>query len=132
VSVANKILIVDDTDEIRNDLCRFLRTQGYDVVDAANGVQALEILARETVDLVISDYVMPGMDGIQLIERIHAEWPTTRLVLLSGYLSAAEADRMLKGKAQYISKPTSLNALLNTIRLLLPAVAFTFIVEGIG
>ncbi|HEX2228107.1 MAG TPA: response regulator [Candidatus Binatia bacterium] len=132
MSAAKKILIVDDTEEIRNDLCRFFRAQGYDILDAATGAQALEILTRESVDLVISDYVMPGMDGIELIERIHAEWPTTRLVLLSGYLSAIEADMMLKGKAQYISKPTSLSALLNTVRLLLPALAFTFIFERIG
>ena len=125
MSAAKKILIVDDTEEIRNDLCRFFRVQGYDILDAANGAQALEILTWESVDLVISDYVMPGMNGIELIERIHAQWPTTRLVLLSGYLSSTEADMMLKGKAQYISKPTSLNALLNTVRLLLPALAFT-------
>ena len=106
--------------------------QGYDILDAANGAQALEILTWESVDLVISDYVMPGMNGIELIERIHAQWPTTRLVLLSGYLSSTEADMMLKGKAQYISKPTSLNALLNTVRLLLPALAFTLGLEGIG
>jgi two-component system response regulator HydG len=126
-----KILIVDDNDDIRNDLCRFLSKHGYQVVDAANGLQAMEMLSVQTVDLVISDYIMPGMDGIQLIEKVHSEWPAIPLVLLSGYLSAAEANIMLKGKAHYISKPTSLNALLNTIRLLLPSVAFTLIFEGI-
>jgi two-component system cell cycle sensor histidine kinase/response regulator CckA len=123
VSGAKKILIVDDSDDIRNNLCRFLGEHGYQVVDAANGLRAMEILNGENVDLVISDYVMPGMNGIQLIEKIHAGWPTIPLVLLSGYLSAAEANAMLKGKAHYISKPTSLNALLNTIRLLVPSLA---------
>ena len=115
------VLIVDDNPAILDTLRRMLATQGYEVREAANGLIAMEMLKQDTVDLVITDYIMRGMDGIELIDEIHVQWPTMPLVLLTACLSAESAETMLRGKAHFLSKPVSMMELLTTIRQLLPS-----------
>ena len=119
--MGKKVLIVDDNPAILDTLRRMLATQGYEVREAANGLMAMEMLKQDTVDLVITDYIMRGMDGIELIEEIHAQWPAIPLVLLTACLSVEAAQPMLRGKAHFLSKPVSLMELLTTIRQLLPS-----------
>jgi CheY-like chemotaxis protein len=123
--MVKKILIVDDNPAILDTLRRMLGTQGYEVREAANGLIAMEMLKQDTVDLVITDYIMRGMDGIELIEEIHVQWPTIPLVLLTACLSVESAKTMLRGRAHYLSKPVSLMELLTTIRQLLPSLLLT-------
>jgi len=123
--MGKKILIVDDDAVMRYTLHRFLRNQGYEVREAANGVEALEILNVDTVDLVITDYIMPEMNGIELLESIQVRWPTMPVVLLTGYLSADAAKTILEGRAHFLSKPVTLKQLLSNIRQLIPSLALT-------
>jgi len=115
------VLIVDDNDALRDTLHRALGTHGYEVREAANGLMVMEMLAEAAVDLVITDYIMRGMDGIELIEEIQVKWPTIPVVLLTGCLSADAAKSMLRGRAHFLSKPVTLSQLLSTIRQVLPA-----------
>jgi CheY-like chemotaxis protein len=116
---AERILVVDDEDLSRNNLCLFLRGEGYEVRDAATGPEALEILNRERFNLVFTDFIMPHVDGIWLVDLIHAQWPTIPVVLVTAYLSTGTGDMILAGKTEVISKPIDLSELLTTTRRLL-------------
>ena len=81
------IMVVDDDERARRVTARMLRDEGYDVIEAASGEQALERLAEaEQVQVVLADIAMPGgMNGVELAEKVLASAPWRRIVLMSGY-----------------------------------------------
>lgn len=101
------LLFVDDEGNILSSLKRLFRPLGYRIFTAEGGAQGLEIMARETVDLVISDMRMPEMNGAQFLEKVRAGWPDTIRILLTGYAEiGATIDAINKGQIyRYISKP---------------------------
>ena len=110
------ILIVDDEDDIRTSLGGILEDEGYQVVAAANGVDAIDVVREEVPDLVLLDIWMPGMDGIQTLERIKQLFPEITVVMMSGHgtiETAVRATRM--GAFDFIEKPFSLDKLLITV-----------------
>lgn len=114
-----KILLVEDEKAIRNVLRNILQDENknYQISEAENGKLALDHLAKEEQDLVLCDIKMPGMDGIEVLEKIKANHPDTAVVMISGHGDLETAvDSMRKGAYDYISKPPDLNRLLNTVR----------------
>ena len=112
------VLCVDDEPSILSALRRVLRPEGCRVLQAQGGQEALEVLARETVDVVISDMRMPGMDGAQLLTQVHQRWPETTRILLTGY---ADMDATILAINQgqiyrYIHKPWDEQELRLTVR----------------
>jgi len=100
------VLLVDDEPGIRETLSVALEQGGYKVSSAATGEEALEILSREAVKIVLSDIRMPGMGGEGLLDRIQAEWPDTTVILMSAYGNEEQALELIKrGAYDYISKP---------------------------
>jgi len=101
------ILLVDDEESILNSLRRLLRGQPFDVVLAGSGAQALEIMAAQPIDLVMSDARMPGMDGAQLLAEVHRLYPATSRILLTGYADLPTIVKAInEGQIhRYISKP---------------------------
>ncbi len=105
-----KILIVDDEPEIRDLLCLYLEKDGYDVVEAADGAQALSALQEESlrsegIDLVILDIMMPGIDGYRVLQNIR-ENSNIPVIMLSA--KGTDADKILGldlGADDYITKP---------------------------
>jgi sigma-B regulation protein RsbU (phosphoserine phosphatase) len=93
---ATKILLVDDDATMRSIPALFLRKWGYDVIEAGDGLQALEILEREPIGLVISDWVMPHVTGIELCRRIRAR-DTGRYTYLILCTSKGEKSDLLEG-----------------------------------
>jgi CheY-like chemotaxis protein len=73
--MAGKILVVEDDTITRSNVCWLLSEEGYEVDQAADGVQALEILRRRQFDLVLSDLVMPRMDGLKLLQQVQSIAP---------------------------------------------------------
>src|SRR5688572_13904727 len=114
--MADKILVVEDDSITRSTICGLLRTEGYEVSEASNGAQALELLKTEPVDLVITDFYMPRLDGVALVEQIHTSSPETPVVFMTGYLSRRTAETILKGRAEYMAKPISLEILQTTLQ----------------
>ena len=108
------ILIVDDDDYVRRSAARSLRRAGYAVVEACDGEAALRVIAETMPDLMLTDVVMPGMDGRQLAERAMAKSPSLKVVFMSGY---TEDEVVRRGvRASLIQKPFSLAALTQKVR----------------
>ena len=80
-----KILIIDDEESNRMLLRDVLRTQGHEVVEASDGEEGIQQFRKSKPDLVITDLVMPNMDGFETIKRIHRESPTTKVLTYTAF-----------------------------------------------
>jgi DNA-binding NtrC family response regulator len=85
--MTQNILIVDDEVEIRNSLARRYKLKGYNVETAPNGRDALNLLEVKPYQVVISDIKMPELDGIELLRKIRDEYPMTRVIMMTGYVT---------------------------------------------
>jgi two-component system cell cycle sensor histidine kinase/response regulator CckA len=119
------VLVVDDEEIPLNLLCDMLRSLGYTTLPAVSGDEGIEILryAPKKVDLVIVDRIMPGMDGIETLSRLHAIRPTLRTILCSG---TSEAERtpsspVPDGFDDFLQKPYERETLARKVRSVLDA-----------
>jgi len=87
-----KILVIDDDPLVRNTILRILRTSGFDVVAAEDGVRGMKAFRSETPDLVITDIIMPEQEGIQTILQIRKERPGAKIIAISGGGRVGNAD----------------------------------------
>jgi response regulator RpfG family c-di-GMP phosphodiesterase len=108
-----KILCVDDEPNILSSLRRLLRGQGYQIFLAEGGQAGLDLMQRESIDLVISDMRMPEMSGAQFLEHVRTQWPDTIRLLLTGYADIQSIlDAINRGEIyRYITKPWNDNDL---------------------
>jgi two-component system, cell cycle sensor histidine kinase and response regulator CckA len=110
------ILLVEDADFVRDLVHRVLVTNGYTVLTASNGADAIKLASVRPVDLLIADVVMPHMGGTALADLLKAANPRLRVLLVSGYLnSAAERGKTTQGHG-FLQKPFSPDALLAVVR----------------
>jgi two-component system chemotaxis response regulator CheY len=124
--MAKKILIVDDSESVRMIARIALREQGYEVVEAGNGIEALQQLDAERVSLVISDVNMPEMDGITLLKQIKASAKHKFMPIIMLTTEAGQ-DKKDEGRAAgakaWITKPFQPNVLIAAVSKLMPATA---------
>ncbi|MBF0235885.1 MAG: sigma-54-dependent Fis family transcriptional regulator, partial [Desulfamplus sp.] len=100
------ILIVDDEKNYPKILAEVIIEEGYSPLTASSGLDAIETLKTKTVDLVLTDVMMPGMDGIELMEQIKNESPDLPVIVMTAHGSVEKAvDAMQKGAYTYILKP---------------------------
>jgi two-component system, OmpR family, KDP operon response regulator KdpE len=112
------VLIVDDDAQILRALRTGLRSRGYDVRTAPNGETALDVLARERLDVVILDLGLPGIDGHEVVRRLRG-WSDVPVIVLSVREAHAEKVAVLDaGADDYVTKPFSIDELLARIRAL--------------
>lgn len=121
---AGRILVVEDEDSLRRLVARILRSAGYDVTEAANGNEALALLegARASMDLLITDVIMPGMGGVKLAEQVHRRWPDMKVLFTSGYSS--DEDFRLEAQKHgrhFLAKPYTVRELTVRVRDLMSA-----------
>ena len=95
------ILIVDDEPLIRQALVRALSGEGYELIQAPGGQEALEILKSRAVDLILSDLVMPGMDGLELLRNARTVRPESLRIVLTGHADLDMAVRAINDGAVY-------------------------------
>ncbi|GAB1490182.1 response regulator [Opitutaceae bacterium] len=114
-------LIVDDEEALRCVIAIVLEQAGYRVFTAESGSEALAILAKEKIDLVISDIVMPETDGIELVREIRTKFPQVKIISMSGggsYLTAALCLKLAgqMGASGILSKPFTSEQLLESVK----------------
>jgi PAS domain S-box-containing protein len=113
------VLVVDDEDSVRDTIRRTLTRHGYHVSEAANGAEALVVLARDEhgVDLVITDLLMPVMDGASLIHELHRHSPQLPLIAISGNTGDRQVGNIAhSGIRALLRKPFDATALLDTLQ----------------
>ncbi len=110
------ILVVDDEKDIRISLSGILEDEGYQVVTASSAVEALDTVRDELPDLVLLDIWMPGMDGLEALEKLKLLFPQLTVIMISGHGTIETAVRATKlGAFDFIEKPLSLDKVLITV-----------------
>jgi phosphoserine phosphatase RsbU/P len=111
------ILIVDDDVNIRRLFHRFLSRESYRLAEAENGEQALQMLAQDDYDLIITDLQMQGLDGLHILNAAREKDPLLQVLIVTGYGSVSTAVQAMKtGAFDYLTKPVQSDALLIKVR----------------
>lgn len=111
-----RILVVDDNDAIRSVVSKMLSGLGYEVSAADSGENGLDVFLKNNFDIVLSDYEMPGMDGVALACRIKQHSPGVAVVIMTGSGKASMITGKTSAVDEVIAKPFSMDVLDGTIR----------------
>ncbi|MFA5353223.1 MAG: sigma-54 dependent transcriptional regulator [Thermodesulfovibrionales bacterium] len=114
--ISPQILVVDDEEIVRQSCLRVLSPEGYIVDTAENGLEALKRLREMHYDLVLTDLLMPGPSGMELLQEIKEAWSDTEVIIITGYGTVKTAVDALKyGAYDYIEKPFTPEELVNVV-----------------
>ena len=112
-----RILVIDDEAIVRTSCERTLSPEGYDVRLATSGLEGIDILEKESFNLVLLDLKMPDMDGIEVLGKIKTSWPETKVVMITGYSTVDTAVQALRfGAYNFIEKPFTPDTLLTAVQ----------------
>lgn len=112
------ILVVDDEAAVRRFALRVLEREGYSVFEARDGVEALELVNQRQVsfDVVVSDIVMPRLNGVELMQALSTSQPDLPVILMSGYATGALAELGIAAPCAILAKPFPAERLLEEVR----------------
>jgi len=116
METGGKILVVDDNNDFRFAISKMLSRLGYEVSSADSGENGLRVFSMNPFDVVLSDYEMPGMDGVTFACRIKKRSPRTRVVIMTGAGKETVFSRDSTAVDEVISKPFSLAEIDETIQ----------------
>jgi len=112
-----KILVIDDEAIVSISCERALVPEGYEVRLAASGKEGIKFLEKESFSLVLLDLKMPDMDGIEVLNKINATWPDTKVVMVTGYSTVETAVQALRlGAYNFIEKPFTPDTLITAVK----------------
>jgi len=112
-----KVLVVDDEETVRILLQRVLQAAGYDAVIAADGEEALSVIANGDIDVVLLDINMPGLSGMDVLGKISTDWPNVCVIMVTAVADVQTAVATMKlGAYDYITKPFDRDEMLRKIR----------------
>lgn len=115
-----RVLVAEDDRSANKLICAVLRKDGHETLSATNGQEALEVLDREHVDLIVSDVMMPHVDGVELVRRLReAEWDVPVLMLTARLDAETLHAGFLSGADDYLTKPADMKELVLRVRALL-------------
>jgi CheY-like chemotaxis protein len=123
--MAANILVVEDDLLNRDLICKVLRKEGHQVVEACDGAIALEILQVLPFDLVITDFVMPKLNGIEFVEHLHSLQPRIPIIFITGFLSVISGKTILDDVAEVLAKPFELDVFRSTVHRLLDSTPYS-------
>lgn len=112
-----RVLLVDDEEDFLSTLVKRLKKRSLDVLAARNGAMALDIIATEPVDVVVLDFKMPDMDGLETLKQIKRVRPSAEVIMLTGHADVEVAlDGMEMGAFDYLLKPADIDELVYKIQ----------------
>jgi DNA-binding NtrC family response regulator len=112
-----RILIVDDEESVREMLADLFGILGYEPIVARNGKEALNLLEKQQVSLVISDIKMPIMDGIEMVRQVRERYPSLDVILITGYKPDYSWKEVMKaGACDYITKPFDIDTIEKKVK----------------
>ena len=118
-----KILLIDDNDEIQAVFCQFLTGMGHEIIQAGNGKQGLKMIEESRPDLVITDIMMPEMDGLEILMQLRSMHDSVPVIAISGGMHTLPVNFLQQAKlfgARYVfEKPVPLDVLRNAVTELL-------------
>ncbi|SMC66193.1 cell cycle two-component system response regulator CpdR [Novosphingobium sp. B1] len=120
-----RILLAEDEEAMRTYLCRALENAGYSVAAVDRGTAAIPLLEREHFDLLLSDIVMPEMDGIELAQRCAEISPATKVMFITGFAAVTLKANREAPQARVLSKPFHLKDLVLEVERVFEDAAFT-------
>lgn len=110
------VLIVDDEAPIRRALGRIVESHGHSVLEAVDGVDALEVLGKHAVELAIVDLMMPRMDGIELMSRMRVEYAGTKVIVISAFEEIVDLAERERDVVVTLRKPFELDDVADALR----------------
>ena len=118
---AGKILVIDDEEKIRDVLEYALKSEGYEVRCAGNGREGMKLLETEQFDLIVSDIIMPEMDGFELVRGLKKEAHATPVLIMSGGSARLSSEALLEmaqmfSARQTLKKPFLIDQFLSAVR----------------
>lgn len=117
------ILIVDDEAGLRRMIGTALKSAGYRVLEAGDGREAIDLLGRTSVDLVLTDLIMPGQEGIETIRELRRNFPEVKIIAISGaVLGGLLRMAQILGADAALAKPVDFEELVTTVREVLSSV----------
>jgi two-component system cell cycle response regulator CpdR len=117
-----KIMLAEDDNDMRRFLVKALQNAGYDVISFDNGLSAYQRLREEPFELLLTDIVMPEMDGIELARRASELDPDIKIMFITGFAAVAlNPDSAAPKNAKVLSKPVHLRELVNEVHKMLAA-----------
>jgi len=120
MGTAAKIMVVDDEKQICQNVEKILSKNDYEVIRATSAKEALEKMAKDSFSLLISDIVMPEMNGLEFLKLVKKEWPLTKAIMMTAYASTDTAVKAIRlGALDYLSKPFTPDELRSTVELAL-------------
>jgi DNA-binding NtrC family response regulator len=111
------ILVVDDEEVVRRSYARILGEMECDAQSAADGIQALRAMERQPFDVVLLDLSLPGAQGLEVLSTIKRRWPSSEVVIITGYPTVESARRALQlGACDYLAKPAHPDEVIDAAR----------------
>lgn len=115
-----KILVVEDDKNTRKLMCAVLKQHGFQIYDAADGMEALQVMEKEHVDLVVLDLMMPKMDGYELTQQLRQTWENLPILMVTAKQESADKRKgFLVGTDDYMTKPVDEEEMVLRIKALL-------------
>ena len=119
-----KILIIEDEEQVRKYLRKTLELQGYEVIEAPNGKIGLNVYHQESIDLIITDIIMPEKEGLEIIMELKRNFKDVKIIAITGGYSQTGPDNLLEmakrfGAKVTIRKPFKNDEILNAVQCLL-------------
>ena len=120
-----RVLVIDDDEQVRALLYEILERAGFEVVEASNGVEGLKLYRNHPTDLVITDLIMPEKEGVETIMELRSQFPNARIIAISGGQRAGGRDYLpiaaRLGARRTVAKPFSRQEILEAVRETLSA-----------
>ena len=115
--MAEKMLIIDDEEIVLKSCRKIFEAEGFNVVVTASPQEGLKLVAESSFDVILCDWMMPGFDGMDVVEEIDRRSPNSTVVMISGYPTAGRAtEAMKRGAMDYVAKPFRPEEIIETVK----------------